>query len=144
RSALCPAATARKSSISPEEKPSRRRIAKQPRWLEQPRLQNVLWLSHGLLSGNDTAMKQVKSHILSAYCPWTDVSAWSSHIASGPRKQIKFTGSPAGLALPGDVGPFSREWQANSMDQPVDEHTKSDLVAIADARQLSAAQCNVL
>jgi hypothetical protein len=30
------------------------------------------------------------------------------------------------------------------MDQPVDEHTKSDLVAIADARQLSAAQCNVL
>ena len=84
-------------------------------------------------------MKHVKSHILSAYCPWTDASAWSSRIASGPRKQIKFTGSPAGLALPGDMGPFSREWQANSMDQPVDEHTKSDLVAIADARQLAAA-----
>lgn len=30
------------------------------------------------------------------------------------------------------------------MDQPVDEHTASDLVAIADARQLSATQCKVL
>ncbi len=30
------------------------------------------------------------------------------------------------------------------MDQPVDEHTASDLVAIADARQLTVAQCNML
>jgi hypothetical protein len=38
----------------------------------------------------------------------------------------------------------TQEWQANSMDQPVDEHTTSDLCAIAEARQLTASQCNML
>jgi hypothetical protein len=38
----------------------------------------------------------------------------------------------------------AQEWQANSMDQPVDEHTASDLCAIAEARQLTPAQCNML
>jgi hypothetical protein len=41
-------------------------------------------------------------------------------------------------------GQAAQEWQANAMVQPVDEHTASDLSAIAEARQLSAAQCNML
>src|SRR6516165_4653234 len=101
--------------------------------------------------GNRAAMKQAKTYYLPAYCPWTDGYARGGGIARSAWKQIKFDESaPGGLHCQATLhcratwSISHSDWQANSMDQPVDEHTASDLVAIADARQLSATQCKVL
>jgi hypothetical protein len=90
-------------------------------------------------------MKQTNHHAPSVYCPWKDGRAPGCGIATGTGKQITF--DEAALdSLDGQVSwnVPGREWQANSMDQPVDEHTASDLVAIAETRHLSASQCNML
>src|SRR5689334_6322905 len=88
-------------------------------------------------------MKQAKSHVLpGSYCPWT---ACSCGVASDARKQLTFDASPPGsLHCRATWRPSLSEWQAHSMDQPVDEHTEIDLRSIAGSRQLTAAQHKML